>query len=123
MIESAPSAPSAHPEAPITLTEAAARAIVERAAREGSPGAALRVRIKGGGCSGASYVMTFEKEGPAPGDFVTSQHGATVIVDPRSIVFLKGSTLDFRSELMSQRFLWTNPNAKSSCGCGESFAI
>jgi iron-sulfur cluster assembly accessory protein len=112
-----------NPAAPITLTEAAARAIEARAAREGASGAALRVRVKGGGCSGATYVMTFEKDPPAPGDFVTSQHGATVIVDPRSIVFLKGSTLDFRSELMAQRFLWTNPNAKSSCGCGESFAV
>jgi iron-sulfur cluster assembly accessory protein len=122
MTESA-SAPAANPEAPITLTEAAAHAIEARAAREGSPGAALRVRVKGGGCSGATYVMTFESGPPAPGDFVTTQHGATLVVDPRSIVFLKGSTLDFKTELMSQRFLWTNPNAKSSCGCGESFAI
>src|SRR5262245_19453260 len=98
-------APATNPVAPITLTEAAARAIETRAAKEGAPGAALRVRVKGGGCSGATYVMTFEKDPPAPGDFVTSQHGATVIVDPRSIVFLKGSTLDFRSELMAQRFL------------------
>jgi iron-sulfur cluster assembly protein len=112
-----------HVEAPITLTEAAARAIVSRAAREGSPGAALRVRVKGGGCSGATYVMSYETAPPSPGEFVTTQHGATVVVDPRSIVFLKGSTLDFRVELMSQRFVWTNPNAKSSCGCGESFAI
>jgi iron-sulfur cluster assembly accessory protein len=52
--------------------------------------------------------MTYEKGGPAPGDFVRTEHGAT---------------LDFKSELMSQRFVWTNPNAKSSCGCGESFAI
>jgi iron-sulfur cluster assembly protein len=113
----------ANPAAPITLTEAAARAIAAKAAKEGVPGAALRVRIKGGGCSGATYVMTFETGPPAPGDFVASQHGATVVVDPRSIVFLKGSTLDFKAELMSQRFLWTNPNAKSSCGCGDSFAI
>ena len=112
-----------NPEAPIVLTEAAARAIRSRAVREGCPDAPLRVRVKGGGCSGATYVMTYEKDGPAPGDFVTSQHGATVIVDPRSIVFLRGSTLDHKSELMSQRFVWTNPNAKGTCGCGESFAI
>ncbi len=114
---------AANPEAPITLTEAAARAILSKAASQGHAGAALRVRVKGGGCSGATYVMTFEPGDPAPGDFVAAQHGARVFVDPRSIVFLKGSTLDFKAELMSQRFLWTNPNAKSSCGCGESFAI
>jgi iron-sulfur cluster assembly accessory protein len=114
---------SAQAEAPIALTEAAARAITSRAEREGCPGAALRVRIQGGGCSGATYVMTYEKDGPGPLDLVTTQHGATVIVDPRSAVFVRGSTLDYRVELMSQRFVWTNPNAKSSCGCGESFAI
>ena len=113
----------ANPEAPVTLTEAAARAILAKAAKEGKPGAALRVRVKGGGCSGATYVMTFEEGAPAPGDFVAAQHGARLFVDPRSIVFLKGSTLDFHADLMSQRFVWTNPNAKSSCGCGESFAI
>jgi iron-sulfur cluster assembly protein len=115
--------PADRPVAPITVTQAAARAILAKAAKEGMPGAALRVRVKGGGCSGATYVMTFETGPPAPADFVTSGHGATVVVDPRSIVFLKGSTLDYRTELMSQRFVWTNPNAKSSCGCGESFAI
>jgi iron-sulfur cluster assembly accessory protein len=112
-----------HPETPLDLTEAAARAILARAEREGFPGGPLRVRIRGGGCSGVTYVMTFEDGEPREGDFVISRHGATVVVDPRSIVFLKGSTLDFKSELMSQRFVWTNPNAKSSCGCGESFSV
>ncbi|MEZ5064844.1 MAG: iron-sulfur cluster assembly accessory protein [bacterium] len=112
-----------NPEAPITLTEAAARAIRTKADRAGFPEGPLRVKVQGGGCSGATYVMSFEDAAPRDGDFVTTQYGATVVVDPRSIVFLKGSTLDYKTELMSQRFLWTNPNAKSSCGCGESFAI
>ena len=81
------------------------------------------MRIQGGGCSGVMYKMSYEADGPAEGDFVKTEHGATVIVDPRSIVYLKGSTLDYKAELMSQRFVWTNPNAKSSCGCGESFSI
>ena len=112
-----------HPEAPITLTEAAARAILSRAQREKAEGFPLRVTIQGGGCSGVTYKMEYEADELAEGDFVTTQHGATVVVDPRSIVFLKGTTLDFKSDLMSQRFVWTNPNAKSSCGCGESFSI
>lgn len=115
--------PVTHPAAPIEITPAAARAILARAEREGCTGAPLRVRIQGGGCSGVTYKMTYEEGGPSEGDFVRSEHGATVIVDPRSIVYLKGSTLDYRTELMSQRFVWTNPNAKSSCGCGESFSI
>lgn len=112
-----------HPEAPITLTEAAAGAILSRATRENAEGHPLRVTVQGGGCSGVTYKMKYEAGELGEGDFVTTQHGATVVVDPRSIVFLKGSTLDFKKELMSQRFLWTNPNAKSSCGCGESFSV
>ncbi|GJM43989.1 MAG: iron-sulfur cluster insertion protein ErpA [Gemmatimonadota bacterium] len=113
----------AQPEAPIDLTEAAARAILSRAEREECVGLPLRVRIQGGGCSGVTYKMSYEAEPLAEGDFVKSAHGATVVVDPRSIVFLKGSTLDYQKDLMQQRFVWTNPNAKSSCGCGESFSI
>jgi iron-sulfur cluster assembly protein len=112
-----------NPEAPIVITEAAAAAILAKAEKQGCPGQSLRVKVKGGGCSGATYNMSYE-DGPAPnGDFVKTQHGATIVVDPRSIVFLKDSTLDFKADLMSQRFVWTNPQAKSSCGCGESFSI
>lgn len=110
-------------EAGIEITEAAARAIQARAEKEGCPGAPLRVRIQGGGCSGVTYKMTYEPAGASDGDFVKTAHGSTVVVDPRSIVFLKGSTLDYETGLMHQRFVWKNPNAKSSCGCGESFSI
>jgi iron-sulfur cluster assembly protein len=110
-------------ESPIELTEAAARAIVERAAKAGLPGAALRVRILGGGCSGATYRMSYDAEGARPGDCVVRRGEATLLVDERSLRFLRGATLDFRAELMSQRFVWKNPNAKSTCGCGESFSL
>lgn len=114
---------SANPEAPVVLTPAAARAILARAARDGAAGAPLRVRIQGGGCSGVTYKMTWDADAPREGDFVAALDGATLVIDPRSVVFLKGSTLDYRSGLMSQGFVWSNPNAKSSCGCGESFSI
>ena len=110
-------------EAPIELTEAAARAILQKAEKEGKPGAPMRIRVMGGGCSGVTYKMDFDESAPAAGDFAKTAHGATIAIDPRSVVFLKGSTLDYQVELMSQRFVWTNPNAKSSCGCGESFSI
>lgn len=115
--------PEPHPDPPIRLTEAAARAILARAAREGCPGAPLRVKIQGGGCSGVTYRMSFEPGGAGEEDLATTQHGATLIVDPRSVVFLRGTVLDYKAELMSQRFVWHNPNAKSSCGCGESFSV
>jgi iron-sulfur cluster assembly accessory protein len=114
---------SANPMAPVELTAAAAKAILARAAKDGTPGAPLRVRIQGGGCSGVTYQMTWDEKAPQEGDFVASRDGATLVIDPRSVVFLKGSTLDYRAGLMAQRFVWTNPNAKSSCGCGESFSI
>jgi iron-sulfur cluster assembly accessory protein len=106
---------------PVQLTEAAAHAILSRAERENAVGQPLRVRIKGGGCSGVTYEMTYDE--PKDNDVVIAQHGARLVIDPRSVVFLKGSTLDYQVALMSQRFVWTNPNAKSSCGCGESFSI
>jgi iron-sulfur cluster assembly protein len=109
--------------APITLTEAAAAAILARAERDGKAGTALRVRIKGGGCSGVTYELGWEDGEPRPDDRVTTQHGATVVVDARSLVYLKGSTLDWKADLMSQRFVWKNPNAKGTCGCGESFGV
>ncbi len=111
------------PPPSITLTEAAAAAILSRAAREEKTGTALRVRIKGGGCSGATYDMTWAEGAPGDDDIVVEEHGATVVIDSRSIIFLKGSTLDWKADLMSQRFVWDNPNAKGSCGCGESFGI
>jgi iron-sulfur cluster assembly protein len=67
--------------------------------------------------------MDWEPDGPKEGDFVARQGDATILVDPRSIVYLTGSTLDYKADLMQQRFIWSNPNAKSSCGCGDSFAI
>jgi iron-sulfur cluster assembly protein len=67
--------------------------------------------------------MDFDEAGPRPGDAVSTQHGITFVIDPKSLKFLAGSTLDYKVELMSQRFVWTNPNAKSSCGCGESFGV
>ena len=112
-----------HPEASIELTAAAAAVVLSRAGQEGCPGAPLRVKIRGGGCSGVTYHMSYEPDGPAETDYVKTEHGATIVIDPRSMVYLKGSTLDYHKDLMSQRFVWSNPNAKNSCGCGQSFAV
>ena len=109
--------------APVTLTEGAARAILARAKRESREGEILRLFVMGGGCSGVTYRIDFDPEGAKESDVKFSQHGIQIAVDPKSLQFLQGSVLDYKVELMSQRFVWLNPNAKSSCGCGESFGV
>ena len=81
----------------------------------------LRLGVQGGGCSGFSYVTQFES-GPRPNDQIFEYEGAKVFVDPKSMVYLQGMTLDYKSDLMQQGFVIHNPNAKSTCGCGTSFS-
>jgi iron-sulfur cluster assembly protein len=81
----------------------------------------LRLGVQGGGCSGFSYITQFEA-GPRPSDQVFDYEGAMVFVDPKSMVYLQGMTLDYKSDLMQQGFVIHNPNAKSTCGCGTSFS-
>ena len=105
----------------IQVTESAARMVQRIMENEGKTGSALRVGVKGGGCSGFSYHMAYET-GPAEGDLVLVLHGLTVLVDLRSLEFLSGLVLDYRDGLNSG-FEWKNPNAKKSCSCGESFDV
>jgi len=105
--------------APFRLTERAARRIAEIAAEQG---AALRVAVLAGGCSGFQYK--FELDGqPADGDAVIERSGARVLIDPTSLDLLAGSELDYTDELMGSHFAVRNPNAASSCGCGTSFSL
>jgi iron-sulfur cluster insertion protein len=85
-------------------------------------GAALRISVKGGGCSGFQYAFDIERS-RAEDDFVATRDGATVLVDPVSLEMLKGAELDFVDDLMGQSFQVKNPNAVASCGCGVSFAV
>ncbi|MCE2965905.1 MAG: HesB/IscA family protein [Phycisphaerales bacterium] len=81
----------------------------------------LRVGVKGGGCSGFSYLLDLT-EAQKDFDEVFEQHGIKVIVDPKSLLYLNGTTVDFRDEIMGRGFVFQNPNATSSCGCGSSFS-
>src|SRR5690242_13865326 len=81
----------------------------------------LRLGVEGGGCSGFSYVMQFEAA-PRPKEETYDFNGAKVFIDPKSLVYLRGMTLDYKAELMQQGFIIHNPNAKSTCGCGTSFS-
>lgn len=82
----------------------------------------LRVGVKGGGCSGFSYVLDLT-ESQKETDEVFEQHGIKIICDPKSLLYLNGTTIDFKDELMGRGFVFTNPNATTSCGCGSSFSV
>lgn len=82
----------------------------------------LRVGVKGGGCSGFSYVLDLT-ETQKETDEVFEQHGIKVICDPKSLLYLGGTTVDFKDEIMGRGFVFQNPNATTSCGCGSSFAV
>jgi iron-sulfur cluster assembly protein len=106
----------------LRLTEAAAEAVRRALRQEGRPESdLLRVRIKGGGCSGLSYELSFESV-PEAADRVLEQHGARILLDPKSELFLSGTELDHSSGLQGQGFVFRNPDAKGTCGCGKSFA-
>ncbi len=81
----------------------------------------LRVGVKGGGCSGFSYLLDLT-EAQKETDEVFEMHGVKVIVDPKSLLYLSGVTVDFRDEIMGRGFVFNNPNATSTCGCGSSFS-
>ena len=83
---------------------------------------ALRLGVKGGGCSGLSYVLAFD-EHPREGDSVMTIEGLTVHVDPKSLFYLSGTTLDFSDGLNGRGFVFSNPNAARTCGCGHSFGV
>jgi len=105
----------------VDITESAASELKAYLEKQGKPGAGLRVFVSAGGCSGLSYGMVpDEKSGED--DYVIIQHGAKLIVDKSSMPFIAGSVIDFQPDkLMGGGFVVKNPNAVSTCGCGESF--
>ena len=106
----------------ISITENAAKHVNEFMAAEGASEGVLRVAVKGGGCSGLTYVLDV-KDQPRDDDKVIQQHGITLAVDRKSYVFLAGTVLDFCGCLNGKGFVFDNPNAKKACGCGTSFAV
>ena len=105
----------------IVLTSAAGAKVGALIAREGQ-GAFLRIAISGGGCNGLSYKLKFVPE-PKRGDILVRTGGAQVVVDSKSALYLKGTHLDYSSALVAGGFKFSNPNAKASCSCGESFSV
>jgi len=107
----------------ISLTPVAAEKVKDQLSKRGTPEAYLRLGIKGGGCSGFSYVLQFEDAPPRAKDILFDVEGVHVIVDNKSILYLNGTTLDWKKSLMDSGFKFLNPNEKSSCGCGHSFTV
>lgn len=117
--------PSPNPSAeelPIQLTDKAVEMAKKAIVRRGTPEAGLRLGVRGGGCSGVSYAIEFADK-VRKRDHVFEFDGLKVIVDPKSLVYLRGSVLDYEFKLMSHGFKFQNPNESGSCGCGESFVV
>ena len=106
----------------LTVTDEAAQKIRTLLEKEGTPERGLRVAVKGGGCSGFQYALEFED---APGDMdqVIESKGVRIFVDPKSSLYLNGVILRYDDGLMGAGFQVENPNARTTCGCGESFSV
>jgi len=108
-------------ESLVKLTHAAAGKVNTLLQRQGRPGGVLRVAVMGGGCSGLQYKMDLQ-DAPANRDILVESQGVRVVVDPKSALYVTGSELDYSDSLESAGFQVNNPNAATTCSCGESFS-
>ena len=107
-------------KAPISLTPNAVTKVKEIMGQQKPVPAGLRVGVVGGGCSGLSYAMRLDTQA-RDRDKIFQEHGARIFVDPKSFLYLNGTTLEYEETLMRQGFVFQNPNAARNCGCGSSF--
>jgi iron-sulfur cluster assembly protein len=106
----------------VTLTEAAAERVREIMAKAEKPYAGLRVGVKNGGCAGQEYVLEYA-ESANPLDEVVEDKGVTILVEPKAVLFLVGTVVDYDVSRLSAKFVFRNPNETDACGCGESVTI
>jgi iron-sulfur cluster assembly protein len=106
----------------VTLTERAAERVREIMGRAEKPYAGLRVGVKNGGCAGQEYVIEYA-ETAHPLDEVVEDKGVTILIEPKAVLFLLGSEVDYESSRLSAKFVFHNPNETDACGCGESVTI
>jgi len=104
------------------LTEAAALRIKSVIAQAGKPMAGVRVGVKNGGCAGMEYTMEYA-DAVGPTDEVVEDKGVKILIDPKAILFLLGTEMDYKTEKLSAQFVFNNPNQTSACGCGESVKL
>ena len=106
----------------MTLTQAAATRVREIMARSEKPVAGLRIGVKNGGCAGMEYTMEWAAEKGALDEVIDDQ-GVTVFIDPKAVLFLLGTEMDYKTEKLKAGFVFNNPNQTSACGCGESVQL
>ncbi|XYH96140.1 HesB/IscA family protein [Sorangium sp. So ce1128] len=126
--ERAPAEAEAKAKRTLSVSDAAVQAIRAQLAKRGTPEGAIRVGIRGGGCSGFSYVIEFDDKPPRSGDLVMEfaepgKATVRVLCDKKSIIYLAGSVLDWEKTLMYQGFKFKNPQEATRCGCGHSFTV
>ena len=110
-------------EAPLLVfTDSAAHKVGELIREEGNPNLRLRVFVSGGGCSGFQYGFTFD-ENQEEGDTRVDREGVTLLVDPMSVQYLQGAEIDYKEDVQGAQFVIRNPNAATTCGCGNSFSV
>jgi len=105
----------------IQISDGAAAKIKSLMAKQGISDGGLRVGVKGGGCSGLSYTFAWEREARTGDEVFQGPDGAKIFVDKKSYLFLKGTILEYDTALLTRGFVFNNPNAKQTCGCGSSF--
>lgn len=115
-------APAPAGAAPVTVSASAARRVLTIVAQDGNPAMALRISVSGGGCSGFQYGFTLDDAETAD-DIVIARDGARIVIDTVSLEYLRGAEIDFVEDLTGAYFKIRNPQASSSCGCGNSFAM
>lgn len=106
-----------------TVSTVAVEQIKKQLDKRGTPNAFLRLGIRGGGCSGFTYILMFEDSPPRDKDILFEVQDVQVIIDKKSIIYLNGCSLDWENTLMKRGFKFVNPNEKSTCGCGHSFTV
>jgi iron-sulfur cluster assembly protein len=107
----------------VVVTERASGVMRKQLEKRGTPQGAIRFGIRGGGCTGYSYMFQFEDGDPRPNDHVIDAHGVRVFVDPKSMLLIDGTKIDFETGMRGHGFRFDNPNVQDSCGCGESIAF
>ena len=123
MTPAAPAKPKPRPRPQVMkLTDAAAARVNELASRADSEIVGLRVGVKNGGCAGQSYTVEYAHE-IRPTDEVVEDKGVKILVDPKAVLFLLGTEMDYRADKMQAQFVFNNPNQVSACGCGESVQL
>ena len=108
---------------PIDITETAAKRIRMLMDKQGLADGGLRVGVKGGGCSGLSYTFSWDTEARAGDEVIDGPENTRLFIDKKSLIYLNNTVLDYDTSLLSKGFIFQNPNAKSTCGCGSSFTV